>query len=128
MRISDGSSDVCSSDLHAQAVAHHATLLGISSTIVMPVGTPANKISATEDNGATVVVAGANLDEAKDVAMQLVAEQGATFIAPYDDPAIIAGQGTSAVELIEDGPAPHARLVPRRRRRRLPGPAVPPPP
>ena len=97
---------------HAQAVAHHATLLGIASTIVMPVGTPANKISATEDNGATVVVAGANLDEAKDVAMQLVAEQAATFIAPYDDPAIIAGQGTCAVELIEDGPELDALIVP----------------
>ena len=97
---------------HAQAVAHHATVLGIRSTIVMPVGTPANKISATEDNGATVVLAGANLDEAKDVAMQIVDGEGATFIAPYDDPAVIAGQGTCAVEIIEDGPALDALLVP----------------
>ena len=97
---------------HAQAVAHHATLLGIVSTIVMPVGTPANKVSSTEDNGATVVVAGADLDEAKAVAMQIVAEQGSTFIAPYDDPAIIAGQGTCAVELIEDGPELDALIVP----------------
>jgi threonine dehydratase len=97
---------------HAQAVAHHATLLGIRSTIVMPVGTPANKISATEDNGATVVVAGTNLDEAKDVAMQIVAEEGATFIAPYDDPAIIAGQGTCGIEVIEDGPDLDALIVP----------------
>lgn len=89
---------------HAQAVAHHATLLGIPSTIVMPIGTPANKISATEDNGATVVVAGTNLDEAKEVALQIVAEEGATFIPPYDDAAIIAGQGTCGVELLEDGP------------------------
>ncbi|HEY1118426.1 MAG TPA: threonine ammonia-lyase [Acidimicrobiales bacterium] len=96
----------------AQAVAHHATLLGIPSTIVMPVGTPANKITATEDNGATVMVAGANLDDAKDVAMQLVAEQAATFIAPYDDPAIIAGQATCVVELIEDGPELDALIVP----------------
>ena len=97
---------------HAQAVAHHATLLGIVSTIVMPVGTPANKVSSTEDNGATVVVAGADLDEAKAVAMQIVAEQGSTFIAPYDDPAVIAGQGTCAVELIEDGPELDALIVP----------------
>lgn len=97
---------------HAQAVAHHATLLGIRSTVVMPIGTPANKISATEDNGATVVVAGVGLDEAKDVALQIVAEEGATFIAPYDDPAIIAGAGTCGIEMIEDGPALDAVVVP----------------
>lgn len=97
---------------HAQAVAHHATLLGIRSTIVMPLGTPANKISATEENGADVVLAGTNLDEAKAVAMQLVAEHGATFIAPYDDPAVIAGQGTCGIEIVEDGPELDALLVP----------------
>ncbi len=97
---------------HAQAVAHHATLLGVRSTIVMPIGTPANKISATEDNGATVVLAGTNLDEAKEVALQVVADEGATFIAPYDDPAIVAGQGTCAIEMIEDGPELDAMLVP----------------
>lgn len=97
---------------HAQAVAHHATLLGIRSTIVMPVGTPANKISATEDNGAAVVVDGATLEEARDVALQIVAEEGATFIAPYDDAAIIAGAGTCAIEMIEDGPELDALLVP----------------
>jgi threonine dehydratase len=97
---------------HAQAVAHHATLLGIPSTVVMPTGTPANKISATEDNGASVVVAGANLDEARDVALQIVAEQGATFIPPYDDAAIIAGQGTCGIEIAEDAPDLDALLVP----------------
>lgn len=97
---------------HAQAVAHHATLLGIRSTVVMPIGTPANKVSATEDNGATVVVAGTNLDEAKEVALQIVAEEGATFIPPYDDPAIIAGQGTCGIELLEDGPPLDALVVP----------------
>jgi len=97
---------------HAQAVAHHATLLGIRSTIVMPIGTPANKIAATEDNGAAVVVAGTNLDEAKDVALRIVAEEGSTFIPPYDDAAIIAGQGTCAVEMIEDGPPLDALVVP----------------
>lgn len=116
LRLEPGQSDAgvvaMSAGNHAQAVAHHATLLGIRSTIVMPEGTPANKISATEDNGATVVVAGTNLDEAKEVAMQIVAEEGATFIAPYDDPAIIAGQGTCGIELIEDGPDLDALLVP----------------
>lgn len=116
LRLEPGQADTgvvaMSAGNHAQAVAHHATLLGIRSTIVMPVGTPASKITATEDNGATVVVAGANLDEAKEVAMQIVSEESATFIAPYDDPAIIAGQGTCAVELIEDGPELDALLVP----------------
>lgn len=89
---------------HAQAVAHHATLLGIASTVVMPVGTPATKITATEGHGATVVVEGASLASAQEVALGLVAERGAAFIAPYDDPAIIAGQGTCGIEAVEDGP------------------------
>jgi threonine dehydratase len=97
---------------HAQAVAHHATLLGMRSTVVMPEGTPASKISATEGNGARVVVAGADLDEAKTVALAIVEEEGATFIPPYDDPAIIAGQATCAVELLEDGPRLDALVVP----------------
>lgn len=97
---------------HAQAVAHHATLLGIPATIVMPVNTPVNKISRTEDNGATVVVEGETLEDAQRVAEQLVAEQGATFIPPYDDRRIIAGQGTCAVELLEDGPELDVLVVP----------------
>jgi len=97
---------------HAQAVAHHATLLGIRSTVVMPIGTPANKISATEENGATVVVVGDSLEEASEVALGVVEEQGATFIPPYDDPAIIAGQGTCGIEVVEDGPALDALVVP----------------
>jgi threonine dehydratase len=84
----------------------------------MPVGTPANKISATEDNGATVVVAGTSLDEAKEVALQIVAEEGATFIAPYDDPAIIAGAGH--VRHRADRGRPRARRPGRARRRRRP--------
>jgi len=97
---------------HAQAVAHHATLLGIASTVVMPVTTPLSKVAATEGNGATVIVAGTNLDEAKGVALQLVAERGATFIPPYDDVDVIAGQGTCAVEVLEDGPPLDALVVP----------------
>ncbi len=97
---------------HAQAVAHHATVLGIPSTIVMPEGTPATKVSRTEDNGAEVLVSGATLEEAGEVARALVAERGATFIPPYDDPRIIAGQGTCGIELLEDGPALDALVVP----------------
>jgi threonine dehydratase len=97
---------------HAQAVAHHATLLSIPSTIVMPVDTPANKISRTEDNGATVVVEGATLAEAAAVAHRIGAEQGATFVPPYDDPAVIAGQGTCALELLADAPPLDALVVP----------------
>ena len=97
---------------HAQAVAHHATLLSIPSTIVMPESTPANKISRTEDNGATVVVEGRTLEDAAHTAARIAAEQGATLIPPYDDPLVIAGQGTCALELIEDGPELDAMVVP----------------
>ena len=97
---------------HAQAVAHHATLLGIPATIVMPESTPANKVSRTEDNGATVVVDGATLEDAAAIARRLAAERGATLIPPYDDPSIIAGQGTCGLELLEDGPDLDALVVP----------------
>ncbi len=97
---------------HAQAVAHHATLLSIPSTVVMPEATPANKISRTEDNGATVVVDGATLEDAAAIARRLAAEQGATFVPPYDDVAIIAGQGTCALELLQDAPPLDALVVP----------------
>ena len=97
---------------HAQAVAHHATLLSIASTVVMPEGTPDNKISRTEDNGATVVVEGATLEDAAIVARRIAAEEGSTFIPPYDDAAIIAGQGTCALEVLADGPPLDALVVP----------------
>ncbi len=97
---------------HAQAVAHHATLLSIASTVVMPEGTPDNKISRTEDNGATVVVEGATLEDAAIVARRIAAEEGSTFIPPYDDVAIIAGQGTCALEVLADGPPLDALVVP----------------
>ena len=97
---------------HAQAVAHHATLLSIRSTIVMPEATPATKVSRTEDNGATVVLAGTTLEESAQVAERLAAEQGATIIPPYDDPFVIAGQGTCALEMLEDAPPLDALVVP----------------
>ena len=97
---------------HGQAVAHHATLLSIPSTIVVPLNTPANKISRTEDNGATVVVDGETLEDAARTAERIAAEDGATLISPYDDPFVIAGQGTCALELLEDGPELDAMVVP----------------
>ena len=97
---------------HAQAVAHHATLLGVPATIVMPESTPANKISRTEDNGARVVVEGATLEDAGRVAERMAAEQGLAMIPPYDDPHVIAGQGTCMLELLEDAPDLDAVVVP----------------
>ena len=97
---------------HAQAVAHHATRLSIPSTIVMPESTPANKISRTEENGATVVVDGRTLEDSARIAARLADDAGATLIPPYDDPLVIAGQGTCALELLADGPQLDAMLVP----------------
>jgi threonine dehydratase len=97
---------------HAMAVAHHASRLSIPSTIVMPSGTPANKISRTEDAGATVVVDGATFEDAAALARTIEHDDGLTFVAPYDDPLVIAGQGTVAVEMIEDGPEFDALVVP----------------
>ncbi len=97
---------------HAQALAHHATLLGLTSTVVMPVGTPSNKVSRTEENGARVVVEGVGLDEAREVALAIATETGAAFVPPYDDVHVIAGQGTCAIELLEDAPDLDALIVP----------------
>ncbi len=97
---------------HAQAVARHAGLAGIAATIVMPRFTPATKISRTAAWGATVVLHGETLVEATVHARQLAAEQGLVFIHPYDDPAVMAGQGTLAIELLEDAGALDVLLVP----------------
>jgi threonine dehydratase len=90
---------------HAQAVARHATLLGIAATIVMPRFTPATKVLRTEAFGARVVLHGATLAEAAAHAHHLAREQGLVFIHPYDDLGVIAGQGTMAIEMLEDDPA-----------------------
>lgn len=97
---------------HAQGVARHATLLGIASTVVMPQNTPVTKVTRTEQDGATVILAGATLDEAALVAAELAAAKNLTFIAPYDDPLIIAGQGTCALEMLSDGPEFDVLIVP----------------
>ena len=97
---------------HAQGVAYHARRLGVPATIVMPVGTPLTKIARTRDHGAKVVIEGANLSEALAVAHELSATDGLTFIHPYDDPAVIAGQGTIALEMLAAVPDLDAIVVP----------------
>jgi threonine dehydratase len=97
---------------HAQGVAYHAGRLGIPATIVMPVTTPFNKIKHTRDFGATVVQHGHSLVEADAEARRIARENGLTFIHPYDDPLVIAGQGTLALEMLEDVPQLDALIVP----------------
>lgn len=87
---------------HAQAVAYHAERLGIPATIVMPVTTPFVKVAATRSYGAEVVLHGETVAEAQSRCEQLQAERGLVLVHPYDDPRIIAGQGTIALEMLDD--------------------------
>ncbi len=96
---------------HAQAVAHHARLLGIPATIVMPEPTPYVKIERRRHLGATVELAGETVDEAMRHCRKLV-ESGLTFVHPFDDPAVIAGAGTVGLELFEDHDDLDAIVVP----------------
>lgn len=97
---------------HAKAVAYHASRLGIAATIVMPTFTPIVKVSDTEALGATVVLHGDTLSEASDRAYELAEQQKLTFIHPYNDFDVIAGQGTVALELLEDCPDLDALVIP----------------
>jgi threonine dehydratase len=97
---------------HAQGVAFHARRLGIPATIVMPAGTPFTKIDRTEALGARVVVRGDSLVDASRAADALAAERGLVPVHPYDDPAVIAGQGTIALEMLADNPDLDTLLVP----------------
>ncbi|MDQ2801919.1 MAG: threonine ammonia-lyase, partial [Pseudomonadota bacterium] len=97
---------------HAQAVARHARLLDIAATIVMPRFTPSTKITRTAAWGAHVVLEGETLAESAVHARALAAAEGLVFIHPYDDPAIMAGQGTLALELLEDAPELDTLVVP----------------
>jgi threonine dehydratase len=97
---------------HAQAVARHAQLLDIDACIVMPLHTPATKVTRTAAWGARVVLHGDTLAEAAAHAAGLAASEGRVFIHPYDDPAVIAGQGTLALELLEDVPDLDVLVVP----------------
>lgn len=97
---------------HAQAVAYHATRLGIRSTIVMPLATPLIKVTRTREYGAEVVLHGIGFDEAVEEANQRRQASGATLIPGFDDDLIIAGQGTVALELLEQNPFLEAVIVP----------------
>jgi threonine dehydratase len=97
---------------HAQAVAYHATRLGIDATIVMPTSTPFVKVQRTRELGATVVLRGEGLAESGVEALRLAEEEGRTYIHPFDDPAVIAGQGTCALELLADHPDLDVLVVP----------------
>ncbi len=97
---------------HAQGVAYHAARLGTRAVIVMPRGTPNNKVHSTRVLGAEVVLEGDTLAEAARHAHALEAREGLAFIHPYDDPAIIAGQGTVALEMLEQAPELETLVVP----------------
>jgi threonine dehydratase len=97
---------------HAQGVAYHAGRLGVPVTIVMPEGTPFTKMKHTRDFGARVLIEGANLSESYTRAMALAAEHGFTLIHPYDDPLVIAGQGTVALEFLAQVPMLDTLVVP----------------
>jgi threonine dehydratase len=97
---------------HAQGVAYHAARLSIPATIFVPVGTPTVKIENTRRHGATVIEGGATLEEAATLASEHGRTKGLTFIHPYDDPLIIAGQGTIALEMLASVPELEVLLVP----------------
>ena len=89
---------------HAQGVAYHAQLLGLRATIVMPRFTPGVKIERTRGFGASVVLHGDTLDESRNHALQMAQAQGLVFVHPYDDEAIVAGQGTVGLEMLRAVP------------------------
>lgn len=97
---------------HAQAVAYHAQRLGIFAVIVMPRFTPTNKVEHTRAFGAEVILAGESFDDAAELARRLAGERGLTLVHPYDDPRIIAGQGTVALEMLAAVPDLEVLLVP----------------
>ena len=97
---------------HAQAVAYHATRRGVLARIVMPLMTPLVKISATRGFGAEVILHGANYDEACAEALRICDLEGMTFLHPFDDPAVINGQGTIGLELLEQVQGLEAVVVP----------------
>ncbi len=97
---------------HAQAVAYHARRLGIPATIVMPVTTPFVKVAATEAYGAAVVLEGETVSDAQARAEAIAKERALVWVHPYDDPHVIAGQGTVALEMLEDAPDIDVLVIP----------------
>lgn len=97
---------------HAQAVARHAQLLGITAVIVMPKHTPVTKVTRTAGWGARVVLHGDTLAEAAEHAWALAETEGYVFVHPYDDAGVMAGQGTIALEMLEDVPDLDMLVIP----------------
>ncbi|WP_298438641.1 threonine ammonia-lyase [Geobacter sp.] len=97
---------------HAQGVAFSADLLGVRATVFMPESTPPQKVQATREYGADVVLAGKNFDEAYAAAIQTQKESGALFVHPFDDHLVMAGQGTIGLEILEELPDVGTILVP----------------
>ncbi len=97
---------------HGQAVAWHASRLGLEATVVMPLPTPLIKVANTRNFGADVQLAGETFDDAMVHARELEAELGATWVSPFDDAEVIAGQGTIGLELMEQNPDLEAVVVP----------------
>ena len=97
---------------HAQGVAYNGARLGIPATIVMPVHTPTVKVQQTEGHGARVILHGETFDDAYAHALTVAEAEGLTFVHPFDDAAVIAGQGTVAVEMLADAPNIDTLVVP----------------
>ncbi|MEO6041973.1 MAG: threonine ammonia-lyase [Croceibacterium sp.] len=97
---------------HAQGLSYHGTRLGVPVTIVMPTTTPTVKVMQTESVGGKVVLEGETFDEAYEFARSMEQELGLTFVHPFDDPDVAAGQGTVALELLEDAPEIETLVVP----------------
>ena len=97
---------------HAQAVAYHAARLGIPATIVMPETTPHVKVAATRSHGAEVVLDGETITESQVRAQAIAEARNLTWVHPYDDPHVIAGQGTIALEMLEEVPGLDVLVIP----------------
>jgi threonine dehydratase len=97
---------------HAQGLAYHGGQMGVPVTIVMPVTTPIVKVQQTRSHGANVVLEGESFEAAYAHAQKLEAEHGLTFVHPFDDPAIMAGQGSVAIEMLEDAPELDTLVIP----------------
>jgi threonine dehydratase len=97
---------------HAQGLAYHGARLGIPVTIVMPKHTPTVKVQQTEGHGATVILDGERFEHAYDHALELAEKEGLTFVHPFDDADIVAGQGTVALEMFEDAPQIDVLAIP----------------
>lgn len=102
----------CSAANHAQGIAYSASMLGIRSTICMPAGAPLSKVESTKGYGAEVVLVPGVYDDAAREARRLAQEQGYTFAHPFDDPLVIAGQGTIGLEILEQLPQVEQVIVP----------------